>query len=68
VTYCPDVIETRFTKVGHVRSECKLTSRVTPIVLTVSEIGRPYSSADIYIGLYNRPVYRPIRFGKRALA
>ena len=50
------------------RSECELTSRVTPIVLTVSEIGRPYLSADIYIGLYNRPVYRPIRFGKRALA
>src|SRR6218665_1399903 len=37
VTYCPDVIEARFTKVCDVRSECE--HRVTPSVLTVSESG-----------------------------
>src|SRR6218665_1529212 len=36
VTYCPDVIEARFTKVCDVRSEWE-RSRVTPSVLTVSE-------------------------------
>jgi len=40
VTYCPDAIEARFTKVCDVRSECEFTARVTPSVLTVSESGR----------------------------
>src|SRR6218665_2557489 len=40
VTYCPDVIEARFTKICDVRSECELTVyRDTPSVLTVSESG-----------------------------
>jgi len=43
VTYCPDVIEARFTKVCDVRPECELTvhsvPRVTLSVLTVSESG-----------------------------
>jgi len=30
VTYCPDVIETRFTKAYDVRSECELTVQGYP--------------------------------------
>src|SRR5688572_25087806 len=40
MTYCLDVIETRFTKACYVWSECELTVQSYPIyVLTVSESG-----------------------------